>query len=155
MQKILSGIAMALDTIRGSKMRSFLTVLGVVIGTGTIIGVGSIIAGLDHSITELIRQFGPNTMIVFKFRGGFRTDNLTPEEWKRRPLTLANARAIEDRCPSVAHVAPYLLPDRSGIRKVRYKGNEVYQIQLGGTEEGYVSNGVEMLAGRFFTDFEN
>ncbi len=155
MQKILSGIGMALDTIRGHKLRSFLTVLGVIIGTGTIIGVGSIIAGLDHTITEILRQFGPNTMIVFKFRGGFRTDNLTPEEWKRKPLTLEQARAIEERCPSVAHVAPYLFPDRARVRKARYKGNEVFQIQMGGTEEGYTSNGVEMKTGRFFTDFEN
>jgi len=155
MQKLLSGIGMALATIREAKLRSFLTVLGVIIGTGTIIGVGSIIAGLDHAITEILRQFGPNTMIVFKFRGGFRTDNLTPDEWKRKPLSLENARAIAERCPSVLHVAPYLFPDRTGIRKIRYKGNEVFQINMGGTEEGYVSTGVEMKYGRFFTDFEN
>src|SRR3954462_3823785 len=122
MQKIVSGIGMAMDTIRGHKLRSFLTVLGVIIGTGTIIGIGSILAGLDASITEILRQFGPNTMIVFKFRGGVCTDNLTPEEWKRKPLSLENARSIEERCPSVAHVAPYLFPDRSKIRKIRYKG---------------------------------
>jgi putative ABC transport system permease protein len=150
-----SGIGMALATIREAKMRSFLTVLGVIIGTGTIIGVGSIIAGLDHAVTEILRSFGPNTMIVFKFRGGFRTENLTPDEWKRKPLSIENARAISERCPSVAHVAPYLFPDRSGVRKIRYKSNEVYQINMGGTEEGYVANNVEMKYGRFFTDFEN
>ncbi len=63
-----SGIRLALDNIRASKLRSFLTVLGVIIGTGTIIGVGSIIAGMDNAITEILRQFGPNTMIVFNFR---------------------------------------------------------------------------------------
>ena len=71
----MSGIGLALDSIRESKLRAFLTVLGVIIGTGTIIGVGSIIAGLDGAITEVLRSFGPNTIIVFKFRGGprFRT----------------------------------------------------------------------------------
>ena len=151
----LSSIKMALATVREAKMRSFLTVLGVIIGTGTIIGVGSIIAGLDHAISEILRQFGPNTMIVFKFQGGFRVGRLSPEEWKRKPLTLENAYAIAERCPSVEHVAPYLFPDFRGIRKARYKSNEVYQLDMGGTEEGYVSNGVEMKSGRFFTDFEN
>jgi putative ABC transport system permease protein len=151
----LSSIRMALTTVRESKMRSFLTVLGVIIGTGTIIGVGSIIAGLDHAISEILRQFGPNTMIVFKFQGGFRVGRLSPEEWKRKPLTVENAHAIIERCPSVEHVAPYLFPDFRGIRKARYKSNEVYQLDMGGTEEGYVSNGVEMKSGRFFTDFEN
>jgi putative ABC transport system permease protein len=148
---------MALSTIRESKMRSFLTILGVIIGTGTIIGVGSIIAGLDHAISEILRQFGPDTMIVFKFRGGFRVGRLSPEEWKRKPLTLQNARMIMERCPSVEHASPFLFPDFTsrGPRKARYKGNEVYQIDIGGTEEGYVANGVEMKYGRFFTDIEN
>ena len=57
---------MALDTMRDHKMRSFLTVLGVIIGTSAVIGVGSIIAGLDGAITNLMRSFGPNTVIVTK-----------------------------------------------------------------------------------------
>ena len=76
----LSGVRLALDSIRESKLRAFLTVLGVIIGTGTIIGVGSIIAGLDGAITDILRSFGPHTLIVFKFRGILRTGRLTPEE---------------------------------------------------------------------------
>src|SRR3979411_2050436 len=98
-----SAIGLALSTVREAKMRAFLTVLGVIIGTGTIIGVGSIIAGLDGAITDIIKQFGPDNLIVFKFRGVFRVGNLSPEEWKRKPLTLANAVALTERCPSVLH----------------------------------------------------
>jgi putative ABC transport system permease protein len=96
-------------------------------------------------------------MIVLKFNGGFRVGRLTPEEWKRKPLTLQNAYAIMERCPSVEHASPYLWPDWTarGPRKARYKGREVYQIEIGGTEEGYTSNGVEMKYGRFFTDMDN
>jgi hypothetical protein len=61
-----AGIRLALATIREHKMRSFLTVLGVIIGTGAVIGVGSIIAGLDGAITNILRSFGPNTIIVLK-----------------------------------------------------------------------------------------
>ncbi len=149
---------LALSTIRAHKMRTFLTVLGVIIGTSTIIGVGSIIAGLDGAITDIIRSFGPNTLIVFKIRGTMRVGDLTPEERQRKPLTYENAMAIRERCPSVAHVSPYLFPSfdfRTGNR-AKYKGNEVYQIRFAGTTESYASGGlVEMKYGRFFTDMES
>ncbi len=150
-----SGLQIALDNIRSAKMRSVLTVLGVIIGTGTIIGVGSILAGLDGAITEAIRSFGANNMVVLKFPGGFRMRDLTPEERRRKPLSLANARAIAERCPAVQHVSPYLFPTRGAPLKARYKSNEVYQLNMGGTEEGYASNGVEMKFGRFLSDMDN
>jgi putative ABC transport system permease protein len=118
---INSGIRLALSTVVEHKMRSFLTVLGVIIGTGAVIGVGSIIAGLDGA---------------------------------RRPLTLENARAIAERCPSVEHVSPYLMAG-GGFRRARYKGNDYYGIQMGGTEEGYAYGGTTMKYGRFFSETEN
>ena len=104
---ILSGVRLALETVRAHKMRSFLTVLGVIIGTGAVIGVGSIIAGLDGAITNLLRSFGPNTVIVTKTAA---MGNATREERRRKPLTLENARAIAERCTSVEHVSPFLFP---------------------------------------------
>src|SRR5437868_12947788 len=104
---ILAGIRLALSTVREHKWRSFLTVLGVIIGTGAVIGVGSIIAGLDGAITGLLRGFGPNTVIVTKTTA---MGNATREERRRVPLTLENARAVAERCPSVEHVSPYLMP---------------------------------------------
>jgi putative ABC transport system permease protein len=149
---LIAGVRLALTTVREHKMRSFLTVLGVIIGTGAVIGVGSIIAGLDGAITGLIRSFGPETIIVTKTTA---MGNSTREERARKPLTLANARAIEERCPSVAHVSPYLFPPNGIIHSARYGGNDVYQIQLGGTEESYAAGGTTMKFGRFFTDTEN
>jgi putative ABC transport system permease protein len=151
---VLSAAGMALGTIREHKLRSFLTVLGVIIGTGTVIGVGSIIAGLDGSITGIIRSFGANTIIVLKISGGFAF-NRDPEEWKRKPLTLENARAIAERCPSVEHVSPYIWPEWRGISRARYRNNDIYNFEMGGTEEGYAYSGTTMLHGRFFTDLEN
>ncbi len=152
---LVTGIQIAMAQIRAAKMRSFLTVLGVIIGTGTIIGVGSILAGLDGAITEAIRSFGANTIVALKFPAGFRMRNLTPEEWRRKPLTVENARAIAERCPAVQHVSPYLYLDRGGYTmRARYKGNEVYQLNLGGTEEAYSAN-VEMKYGRFLSTSDN
>jgi putative ABC transport system permease protein len=149
-----SGIKLALTTVREHKLRSFLTVLGVIIGTSAVIGVGSIIAGLDGAITNLMRSFGPNTIIVTKTPA---MGESTREERQRKPLTLANARAIADRCPSVQYVSPYLMAGggRLSTHSARYKGNDLYQIQMAGTEEGYAAGGTTMQYGRFFSDFEN
>src|SRR5579871_5712376 len=99
-----SAVGLALNTVREHKMRSFLTVLGVIIGTGTIIGVGSIIAGLDNAITGIIRSMGSNTAIIFKFQPGFR-GRLTPEEINRKPLNWDNALALRERCSACARVS--------------------------------------------------
>jgi putative ABC transport system permease protein len=145
---------MALSTIWQHKLRSLLTVLGVIIGTSTIIGVGSIITGMDGAITNILRSFGTNTLIVFKFKVGLRF-HLSPEERKRKPITYQNALAVAERCPSVLHVSPYLFP-MGGIHRAKYKGNDLYNIELGGTEEGYIEGGgQEILHGRFFTDMES
>jgi putative ABC transport system permease protein len=147
---LFAGIRLALDTVRAHKLRSFLTVLGVIIGTGAVIGVGSIIAGLDGAITNLLRSFGPNTIIVLKGSMG----NQTREERRRPPLTLEQARAIGERSSAIDHVSPFLIPT-NGIHTARYKGVDLFNIQLGGTEEGYAAGGTTMRAGRFFSDVEN
>jgi putative ABC transport system permease protein len=148
---INSGIRLALATVVEHKLRSFLTVLGVIIGTGAVIGVGSIIAGLDGAITGLLRSFGPTTVIVTKTAA---MGHATRAERSRKPLTLENARAIAERCPAVEHVSPYLMAD-GGLRRARYKGNDYYGIQMGGTEEGYAFGGTTMKFGRFFSELEN
>ena len=148
------GIRLALDTVRSHKLRSLLTVLGVIIGTGCVIAVGSIIAGLDGSITNILRSFGTNTLIVLKFSSPMSFGHRSNEERLRKPLTLENARAVAERCPSVEHVSPYLWPSFNMLHKVRYKGNDVYRPEIGGTEEGYAQN-VEMKYGRFLSDPDN
>jgi putative ABC transport system permease protein len=159
LRALLSVVQLALDTLRTNKLRSFLTVLGVIIGTGTIIGVGSIITGLDGAITGVLRSFGTNTLIVFKFPVGPRSSNLTLEERQRKPLTYENAMALRDRCRTVEVVSPYLFPPRAfGPRQdvARYKGNDIFGIQMGGTDEGYQMGGqAEIASGRFFTEIEN
>ena len=151
--EIFSAARMALATIREHKLRSFLTVLGVIIGTGTVIAVGSIITGLDKSITDVIRSFGPTTVIAFKFKIGFH--NVSREEWMRKPLTLENAQAVSEHCSACRYVSPYLMSDFSVIHQARYKGNEAYDLDVAGTEEGYAANGTVMKYGRFFSDTDN
>jgi putative ABC transport system permease protein len=157
MRALLSVIHLALTTLRENKLRSFLTVLGVIIGTGTIIGVGSILTGFDSAVTGVLRSFGTNTLIVFKFQMGPRFGNLSAEERQRKPLTLENAQALVARSTTLERVSPYLFPPWNGtINKIRYKGNDMLQVQLGGTDESYALGGqAEMKEGRFFTDAES
>ncbi|HEY3738939.1 MAG TPA: ABC transporter permease [Bryobacteraceae bacterium] len=156
---LFSGVGLAIDTIREHKLRAFLTVLGVIIGTGTIIGVGSILTGFDGAVTGVLRSFGTNTLIVFKFKIGPRTGRLNPEERMRKPLTYENAVAIEERCPSVERVSAYMFPPQNNgprIDKARYKGNDSMNVNLGGTDPSYALGGqAEMDRGRFFTETEN
>jgi putative ABC transport system permease protein len=156
--ELSSAIGLALATVREHKMRSFLTVLGVIIGTGTIIGVGSIIAGLDGAVTGVLRSFGTNTAIIFKFPIGFQSR--TPEMLRRKAITYEDGLAIAARCPSVESVSPYLIPNSFGtgpqINIARYKGNELYQADVSGTEEAYAQSGqADIEEGRFFTNVEN
>jgi putative ABC transport system permease protein len=149
-----NGFMLALQTIQSHKMRAFLTVLGVIIGTGTIIGVGAIMTGFDASITAVLRSFGPNSIIVFKFPVGFRVNGLSPEERTRKNLTYENAVDIRERCPAVKEVSPMLFSPNDSIN-AHYQGNDMYDVNLFGVEEAYANGGqVDMHLGRFFTDEE-
>ena len=149
----INGLKLALDTIRGHKLRAFLTVLGVIIGTGTIIGVSAILTGFDASIAGVLRSFGPNSIIVFKFPVGPRVGNLSPEERTRKDLTYENALDIKERCKSVEDVSPMIFPNKSV--NVRFKGNDMYDVNLMGVEEAYARGGqVDIHVGRFFGDEE-
>ncbi len=155
MRQIWFGIQLALDTLRGHKLRAFLTVLGVIIGTSTVIGVGSIIAGLDGAITNQLKSFGTNNLVVTKWDSLIGFGGRSLEERLRKPLTYENAVAINERCPSVASVSPWLFAPWNMIHKGKYKGVDAFNLNLGGTDPGYVESGVEMVHGRFFTESEN
>ncbi len=150
----INGLVLAFQTIRTHKLRAFLTVLGVIIGTGTIIGVAAILTGFDATVTAVLRSFGPNSIIVFKFPVGPRTSNLTREERTRKDLTYQNAVDIRERCKSVEDVSSMLFAN--GMVNLHYKGNDLYDVDLIGVEEAYARGGqVDIHLGRFFTDEES
>ncbi len=96
-------VTMSFDTLRASKMRSALTVLGVVIGIMSIVGMTSLIRGFDESLRDSIRQLGPNTVFIAKFSGlSIMSGKDFVDLLKRPNLTAADARAISREAPSVA-----------------------------------------------------
>src|SRR5438132_4773287 len=91
-------ISMAFGTVRTNKMRSVLTVLGVVIGITSIVGMTSLIRGFDGSIRDLMRQIGPNTIFVYRFSAVSFTSGIEIKELFKRPnLTVSDMRALEDQ----------------------------------------------------------
>jgi putative ABC transport system permease protein len=150
-----NGLLLALQTIRAHKLRSFLTIIGVIIGTGTIIGVAAIMTGFDASMTAVLRSFGPNSIIVFKFPVGFRVNNLSAEERTRKNLTFENAEHIRERCLAVQDVSPMLFINNTMIN-AHYLSNDMYDVNLFGVQEAYARGGqVDLHLGRFFTDEED
>jgi len=145
---------LAFDTIRAHKLRSLLTMLGVIIGTGTIIGVGSILTGFDGAVTNVFKSFGPNSIIVSREQA-FRTTDLTAEERARKQFTYENIEAVRQLCSTCSRVSALMWPNHGPI-VTKYKGNAVYQSQVRGVEESYAQTGqIDMNEGRFFTGFED
>jgi ABC-type antimicrobial peptide transport system permease subunit len=152
---------MALDTLRENKVRSFLTVLGVVIGITALITVASILVGFYADVTAYLEDYGPNTIWVFKVAPGVSTGHLTAEERNRKPLTLEDGLAIREQCPSVTQVSVSVFKrvydyNRLAIITARYKDKEVSGLDYSGATVEYAEvYNAHPYVGRFFTEAED
>jgi ABC-type antimicrobial peptide transport system permease subunit len=157
---MMEDIKMALETIRTHKVRSFLTVLGVVIGTTVAILVASFMLGVEQNFQDAFNEFGVDNLFVLKFEPGIRFGRLSPEERTRKPLTYEDGVAIREELPAVKDVvieALFHIGDGpQPIRTARYKNHELTNIQFRGMTANYaeVVNG-KMKDGRFYTDLED
>ena len=150
-------VRLALDTLRQHKLRSFLTVLGVVMGVGVLMLVAALLTGFNESVIEAITRFGADTASVNRFRQGPRLGRPRPqEERQRKPLTLEDGLALAECCPSILQVTVWI-SQWEQPHGVRYHGNEVAGVDLRGTLPNYpiVLANTNMIEGRFFTDSEN
>jgi ABC-type antimicrobial peptide transport system permease subunit len=153
---------MAFTTLRENKMRSFLTVLGVVIGITALLSVVSILVGVYGNVSAYLDDYGPETLFIFRFDPGIHAGRLTPDERARRPLTLEDAEAIQSLCPAVRAVTASVFPriefDGPGRGPVtaRYLSKEVSGIDYNGTlpSNEVVFNSRPRI-GRFFSEAEN
>src|ERR1700746_1070405 len=87
-------VTMALDTLRANKLRSGLTILGIVIGVMTVIIISSVINGLNSRVSGLVESLGTNVIWVFRFEPIGR--RLTTEELTRKQLTYDDAMAMKE-----------------------------------------------------------
>src|ERR1700692_4657813 len=143
----------AMDTLRAHKMRSALTVFGVVLGVSVIMLVAALITGFDDTIQENIKQFGADTAFVSRWDQGPHGNTRPLEERLRKPLTLADADALKDGCPAVKNVTVFLIWWEQN-HTVRTKAGEVTAIDFRGVQPnfGEVYANAATLSGRFISE---
>ena len=149
---------MAFETLRANKMRSALTVLGVVIGVTSIVGMTSLIRGFDTSLRDSIAALGPKTIFVQRFGAVSFSSGTSFLELIRRPvLTVDDGEAIRRLAPSVAIVDTWLGagPPQPTMERLFYRGERTRPSAIMGTSERFVDvNFAQMRAGRVFTEQE-
>jgi putative ABC transport system permease protein len=149
-------VKMALDTLRTNKLRSGLTVLGIVIGVTTVITISSVISGLNNRVQEFVNSLGTNTVWVFHMPViGVRP---TTEMLARRKLNIDDVIALRalphvvDADGAYQHTGAF----RVGAVSVKYEGKKVAGTMLTGATAAVntVSNLI-LTQGRMWTDDED
>ena len=151
-------VVMALDTLRTNKLRSGLTILGIVIGVMTVIVISSVVNGLNNNIASFVESLGSNVLFVFRFPVfGQRP---TTEMLTRKQLTYDDAMAMRD-LPHVVAVAPALqytdntAPGRGGTTAIKAGAKKMQNtIMEGDTAAEKDVNDQEVAEGRFFEDLD-
>ena len=155
---IYENLKMALQTLRQNKLRSFLTVIGVVIGVWTVMAIASIISGIDTAVRKEVESFGTRSIFIAKFQPGIHVGRLSREERMRKELTYDDALALRS-LPAVELSVPFLDITNNYFGQklmVTGGGKSSAAIQLQGTLSDYERAGVEIVSeGRYFTEFEN
>ena len=143
----------ALDTLREHKLRSALTVFGVVLGVSVIMLVAALIHGLDEQIQENIKQYGADTAFIARFDMGPHSDRRPKEERERKPLTLEDGRAILEGAPAVKNVTVWISWWEQP-HAIRTKAGEVTGIDFRGVQAnfGQVYANAATLEGRFISE---
>jgi putative ABC transport system permease protein len=150
-------LRMSVDTLRSNKMRSALTVLGIVIGITSIVGMTALIRGFDQSLRDSIQSLGPDTIVVAKFSGISVAGGADFQALLMRPnMTPEDGAAIERDAPSIAMVDVTLGNGGPPTQeRVYYKNLKSKLINVYGTTERWTDvTRVPLEAGRFFTQGE-
>ena len=147
----------AMDTLRAHKLRSFLTVFGVVLGVSVIMLVAALITGFDQQVQESIKQYGADTAFISRFDQGPHGGGRRPkEERERKPLTLEDGEAIKQLCPAVKDLTVFVIWWEQP-HSVRTKDGEVTAIDFRGVQPnfGLVYANAATLDGRFISEGDN
>ncbi len=148
--EIKEAILMALSSLRASKMRSGLTILGVMIGVSSVIGLASIVNGLDGAFNEEIDSIGSNTIMITKHPFDVDRGQLSEEDRNRPPITIGEAKVIVENCPHIDGVSPQNYYFNRGGNVVKYKNRKANRPALMGTWPDYMKvNNSTLAKGRF------
>ncbi|HUG27601.1 MAG TPA: ABC transporter permease [Gemmatimonadales bacterium] len=139
---VLEGMSLALDALRNNKLRSALTILGVVIGVATVMAMASIVNGIETQVMTAVNNAGPNTFYVMRYWSGgapVNPDNL-PQEVRIRPILREEDAAALRRVPEISYaeigVQVFQRLEYQGVRTqamIVYGADSRYMEVLGGT----------------------
>jgi putative ABC transport system permease protein len=149
----LENISFALRSMREQKLRSFLTLLGVMAGVATVIMMVSFVVGFDREVTSAFTSFGTQLVQFQKYEARFGGGGPPPEEERnRRDLTIQDAEALK-RLSQLARAVSqerYLFTETPPVRAGR---NEANGVRVFGTNPDYAEANVHFVQdGRFITD---
>jgi putative ABC transport system permease protein len=150
--KVRNNVAVAIDTIRANKLRSGLTILGVVMGVSTVMAMAAIVQGINKQIISTIEIAGPTTFYVIKAFSQTPVDPNNPPAWIRiRPdLTDAEARLIAE-LPEISYSAIW----GQAQGRLEYKGVRTQPLLIFGADDGFPEiYGGDLIGGRWFTQAE-
>jgi putative ABC transport system permease protein len=150
---------MAFDTLRSNKLRSLLTIVGVVVGVITVMLISSIISGINVAIEKQVESFGTRSIFLYKYNIGFGTGRRTQEERMRKPLTVDDADAIKNLA-SIETAVPFLDVSNNffgqKIMVTGKNGKTSSAVQLQGTQPEIEKTTSEvLLEGRWFSQSES
>lgn len=150
---------MAFQTLRSNKLRSFLTIFGVIIGVITVMLISSIISGIDMAVKKEVESFGTRSIFLHKRTVGISTGNPTREERMRKNLTMDDADALRN-LPTIELAVPFLdISNNFFGQKILVTGKNgktSSAVQLNGTLPDIEKSSTEILLdGRWFTQSES
>jgi putative ABC transport system permease protein len=146
MINIPSTLRISFRALRVNKMRSALTMLGIIIGVGAVIAMLAVGTGASKRITEQISRMGSNLLIILP--GATTAGGVRMGAGTQPTLTMADAEAIQRECPAVQNVAPVL----SGVAQVIY-GHQNWSTGVVGTTPSMLTvRDWPLAAGRPFTE---
>jgi putative ABC transport system permease protein len=156
----LENLRFAKTAILGHKVRTLLTVLGIMIGVATVIAMVSMVEGFNRGVAESFESFGATLVQFQRFDPQFGPGNGRRDEEQRlrKPLTYEDAMALREGAPSMRSVSPerYWFPSpRSGgqIPIMKYEGREATPDTVGGVTAAYLdANAKQVAEGRFINE---
>ena len=152
--RAFEGIGIALDSLRASKVRAALTILGVAIGVMVVIAMASAITGINRALEKELESAGPRTFFVQRFfQGGLNisdgSDELSP--WRKNPWITVEESEMIRQLPAIQEVSI----DESTGGPVKYGDTELPSVGIAGFGPAWVYvTGGEIVAGRSFTAME-
>jgi putative ABC transport system permease protein len=142
----LEHIKMATTTLLANKMRSSLTMLGIIIGNASVIGMIGIGEGAQSFVNDQVNSLGPNVLFIIPGSPEAQSRPVYPPQ----TLVLADAEAIAEQVPSVEEVAPSL----NGSELITYRGKNASASLIGATPEYLSVRSFDVARGRFISDLD-